>query len=266
MQQHELPPPLKEPNQNVTIQAQIEVLEALAATDAELKDLTDALTQEREALRTKQSSLSALDERYERGRKSVEDMERARNDLMGELRQMGLQVERSREKLSRSRTEREANAAQRELEELRKLYRDREQEVEKLEGLIGQGRDDAQQVAGERDKLSGELGASQGDTIGRLAKTEEVANEKTKEREALAKRVDPVIYRRYEMIRKRKGTALAHTTNGTCSACHMALQPMLFQKLLRGTEFAQCPSCNRIIYFRPPAPAEDLDRNSSESV
>lgn len=265
MQQHELPPPgLKESNQNVTIQAQIEVLEALAAIDAELKELTDTLTQEREALRSKQSSLSSLDERYERGRKSVEEMERARNDLMAELRQMGLQVERSREKLSRSRNEREANAAQRELEELRKLYRDREQEVEKIEGLIGQGRDEAQQMAGEREKLSGELGASEDDTKGRLATSEAAAAEKTQQREALAKRVDPVIYRRYEMIRKRKGTALAHTTNGTCSACHMALQPMLFQKLLRGTEFAQCPSCNRIIYFRPPTQA-DLD-NSSESV
>src|SRR5690606_13840903 len=95
----------KEPNPNVTIQAQIEVLEALAAIDAELKELNDALTQEREALRTKQSNLSALDERYERGRKGVEEMERMRNDLMGELRQMGVQVERAREKLSRCRTE-----------------------------------------------------------------------------------------------------------------------------------------------------------------
>jgi hypothetical protein len=248
----------------VTIQAQIEVLEALAAVDAELKELTDALTEEREALRSKQTNLSSLDERYERGRKSVEEMEKMRNDLMGELRQMGLQVERSREKLSRCRTEREANAAQRELEELRKLYRDREQEIEKLEALIGQGRDEAQQVAGERDKLSGELGSTQGDTIVNLNKSEQLAAEKTKERDALVKRVEPALYRRYEMIRKRKGTALAFTTTGTCSACHMQLQPMLFQKLLRGTEFSQCPSCNRILYFRPPSPAE-ID-NPSESV
>ena len=136
--------------------------------------------------------------------------------------------------------------------------------MEKLEALIGQGRDEAQQVQGEREKLSGELGASQGDTMGRLETAEKAAAEKSKEREALVARVDGTLYRRYELIRKRKGTALAHTTNGTCSACHMQLQPMLFQKLLRGTEFAQCPSCNRILYFRPPSPA-DVD-NPSESV
>jgi predicted nucleic acid-binding Zn-ribbon protein len=68
--------------------------------------------------------------------------------------------------------------------------------------------------------------------------------------------VKPDLYRRYEMIRKRKGTALAWTRDGTCSACHIRLQPMLFQKLLRADEFGQCPSCNRILYFRPAGQAE----------
>ena len=77
-------------------------------------------------------------------------MERTRNDLSGELRQMSRQIERSREKLSRCRTEREANAAQRELEELRKLYRDREQDIERLEALIGQAREESLNVNSER--------------------------------------------------------------------------------------------------------------------
>ena len=46
--------------------------------------------------------------------------------------QMSGQIERSREKLQRSRNERESNAAQREVEELRKLHRDREEELERL--------------------------------------------------------------------------------------------------------------------------------------
>ncbi len=240
----------------MTIQAQIEVLEALAAVDAELKELNDALTQERDGLRSKQTQLSSLDERFERSRKSVEDMERMRNDLLGELRQMGTQVERSREKLSRCRTEREANAAQRELEELRKLYRDREQESEKIESLISQAREEANQLSSEREKLSADLGASQGDVVGRLEVSERDVAEKVTVRDALVAKVTPVLYRRYELLRKRKGSAIAHTSAGTCSACHMQLQPMLFQKLLRADEFGQCPSCNRILYFRPPVPGE----------
>jgi hypothetical protein len=37
---------------------------------------------------------------------------------------------------------------------------------------------------------------------------------------------------------------------------------MLFQKLKRGEEIGQCPSCNRLIYYRvvvPPATNESSD-------
>lgn len=247
----------------MTIQAQIEVLEALAAIDAELKELEDALTQEREALKGKQVQLSGLDERLARSRQSVEEMERTRGELMGEIRQMALQVERSREKLSRCRTERESNAVQRELEELRKLYRDREQEIERIDGLVGQAREEAAQLGKERDELGGELGASEGDVRGRLADQEKALKEKQGARDTLAKRVSPQLYRRYELVRKRRGTAIAHTSSGTCSACHMQLPPMMFQQLLRADEFGQCPSCHRILYFSEAQPEPDPASDSA---
>jgi hypothetical protein len=183
-------------------------------------------------------------------------MERMRSDLVGELRQMGIQVERSREKLSRCRTEREANAAQREVEELRKLYRDREIELEKLDALMSQARGEVDQALEQHGAVSGDLGSSEHDSMNRLATSEEELVRKQAERELIVPKIKPDIYRRYEMIRQRKGTALAWTRDGTCSACHIRLQPMLFQKLLRADEFGQCPSCNRILYFRPEARPE----------
>ena len=113
----------------MSIQSQIDALEKLSALDAELKELGDVLRKERGELDTKKTRLGELVERLSRGKQSIEEMERARGDLMGELRQMTIQIDRSREKLSRCRTEREANAVQRELEELRKLHRDREVEI-----------------------------------------------------------------------------------------------------------------------------------------
>jgi predicted nucleic acid-binding Zn-ribbon protein len=37
----------------------------------------------------------------------------------------------------------------------------------------------------------------------------------------------------------------------------MRLPPMLFQKLMRGDAFEQCPSCNRILYYEPPDDARE---------
>jgi predicted nucleic acid-binding Zn-ribbon protein len=234
----------------VSIQSQIDALEKLSELDAELKEVGDVLRTERGELDTKRTKLADLVERLSRGKTSIEEMEKARGDVMGEARQMLIQIERSREKLSRCRTEREANAVQRELEELRKLHRDREIEVEKLDTLIEQGRADVTGVLGEHDKIEAELEAIEDAATGRIAEAQSRFDERSKLREDLVKAVPPVLYRRYELVRSRRGTALAYTHTGICSACNIQLQPMLFQKLKRGEEIGQCPSCNRIIYFR----------------
>jgi len=244
----------------VSIQSQIDALEKLSELDAELKELSDVLRKERGELETKKTRLAGLIERLSRGKQSIEEMEKARGDLMGEARQMLIQVERSREKLSRCRTERESNAVQRELEELRKLHRDREIEMEKLDVLIAQGRADVTAVLGEHDKLEADLLSIEDAATGRIAEAQSQFDERSKLRLELVKAVPPQVYRRYELVRSRRGTALAYTHSGICSACNISLSPMLFQKLKRGEDMDQCPSCNRIIYYRAVMPA-----GSSES-
>jgi uncharacterized protein len=243
----------------VSIQSQIDALEKLSGLDAELKELGDVLRKDRGELDTKRTRLAELIDRLSRGKTSIEEMERARGDLMGEARQMLIQIERSREKLSRCRTEREANAVQRELEELRKLHRDREVEIEKIDVLIEQGRADVTAVLVEHDKIDSELTEIESATTGRIAEAQGRFDERSKLRLELVKAVPPQLYRRYELVRSRRGTALAYTHTGICSACNMHLQPMLFQQLKRGQELAQCPSCNRIIYFRAVMPAGETE-------
>ena len=239
----------------MSIQSQIDALEKLSELDAELKELSDALRKERGELETKKTRLSGLIERLSRGKQSIEEMEKARGDLMGEARQMLIQIERSREKLSRCRTERESNAVQRELEELRKLHRDREVEIEKIDVLIEQGRNDVTAVLAEHDALEADLLSIEDAATGRIGEAQGTFDERSKLRLELVKAVPPQVYRRYELVRSRRGTALAYTHSGICSACNMHLSPMLFQKLKRGEDMDQCPSCNRIIYYRAVVPA-----------
>ena len=122
----------------MNMQVQIEALERLSVLDAELTLLHEELARERQALHDKKKYLEELDQKLGRARGSISEMERLRGDLIQETRQMSVQIEKSREKLSRCRTEREANAAQHEVEELRKLYRDREIEIDKLGVLVDQ--------------------------------------------------------------------------------------------------------------------------------
>jgi len=254
----------------VNLRAQIDALESLAKLDASLAKLEAELQREGEVLADKKSQLKRLEERFESTRATVGDMDRTRGELMTDARQMSLQMDRSREKLARSRTEREVNAAQREIEELRKLYRDREIEIEKISGLAEQARVEMDGASSERAVLMGDLGANESQLavlLGSLEKSVAAEREKRKE---LVKAVPPVLYRRYEMVRKRRGSAVAWTFHGTCSACHISISPMMFQRLRRGEDFDQCPSCQRILYYReepePSETEEDSDGRESESA
>jgi predicted nucleic acid-binding Zn-ribbon protein len=251
------------------MQDQVDAIERLAAIDEKLRDLNEELEREREALSAKQEQLQQLEEKLTHDRDSAAEMDRMRGDLLQEVRQMSLQLDKSREKLGRCRTEREANAAQREVEELRKLYRDREHEIEKLVALGEQARTEIDSISARREELRGELGESEGEVTTRLGELEQQARQLGSEREeaaALLNRIAAQLYRRYELVRKRKGTAVAHSSDGSCSACHVRMPPMQFQQLRRREAFGQCPSCHRILYFREQTEDEAVaDGQSADS-
>jgi len=252
----------------VNFQAQIAALENLAKLDATLSKLEAELAREGEALSDKKSQLKKLEERFASTRASVGDMDKTRGELLHDVRQMSVQMERSREKLARSRTEREVNASQREIEELRKLYRDREIEIEKINGLAEQARVEMDGANQARQVLIGDLGTNASEQESRLGTLEASVAKEREQRKELVKAVPPALYRRYEMVRKRRGSAVAWTFHGTCSACHISISPMMFQKLRRGDEFDQCPSCQRILYYREetePEASED-DEQGSETT
>ncbi|HKQ69226.1 MAG TPA: C4-type zinc ribbon domain-containing protein [Polyangiaceae bacterium] len=241
----------------MSLKDQIVSLEALAAIDAELKRLEDQLAEERGILANLKGELQKLDEKLGIDRASLGEMDKTRSELTTEVRQMTAQIERSREKLSRSRNERESNAAQRELEELRKLQRDREDEINKLSSLGEQARKTIEDTEAQHKKITDELGGCESDISAKLAAAVKEHETKLAERARLAAAVQPMTLRRYEQVRKRKGSAIAKTIDGTCLACHMRLPPMLFQKLMRGDALDQCPSCARILYYEAPADARD---------
>jgi uncharacterized protein len=238
---------------------QIRALEELAAMDAEVKSLEEKLAEERGGLSALKESLKRLDERLQLDRATVSSADKQRNDLHIDIRTMTQQVEHSREKLNRSRTERETNAAQRELEELRKLIRDREDEITRLDESTASIRTAVETTEAEHKRISDELLAKEGDIQAKVTKLEADKSERGGGRADIVKRIPPVLYRRYEAIRGKRDSAIAQTSDGTCNRCNMSLPPQLYHRLRREPLIEQCPSCNRIIYFSSPTEAKKVD-------
>ena len=66
--------------------------------------------------------------------------------------------------------------------------------------------------------------------------------------------VPPPVLARYEQILKsRRGVAVARMTGESCEACHVRLRPTVTLQVRRNAEIVQCDSCSRILYYEAPA-------------
>lgn len=248
----------------MTIQQQIEQLEALARIDERIRKVEESLQSHRGGLETLKTDLANTEQRIAADKEALGTMDKARNDLTGEIRQMNNQIEKAREKMSRSRNERESLAAQREYEDLRRLVRDREDEVERLSKISDKARESIQEGDAKRTALDAELAGTKDGAQQQLVVGEEDRVRLAHEREIAVKALPPTVYRRYESIRARRPKAIAQTSDGTCNGCHIAVPPMMFQKMLRLEEFEQCPNCRRILYYVPRSATPSSEAGAEE--
>lgn len=238
----------------MSIAEQIPHLEALSELDEKIRQLDEDLAVRRGGLDSLKTEVTELRRKVDDGKTSIMAMEKTKNELMTEVRQMTVQIEKSREKLGRSRNERESMAAQRELEELKKLVRDREDEMEKLGAVSEQAKASVNASETRHNELSAELAGTAEGALQTVQDLEKQREQLLIDRTAAVKRLPPILYRRYEAIRARKPKAIARTSDGTCSGCNISVPPMMFQKMQRSEEFEQCPQCKRILYYVPRAP------------
>ncbi len=258
----------KEQNIHVSIRDQIASLEELASIDDDIKRAQDQIGKQRGSLEGTRAEAKELEARLKTDRETLAQMEKTRSDLQVELRQMTQQIEKSREKLNRSRNEKEVNAAQREVEELRKLHRDREVDVEKLATLLEGAKKSIDSTETKLLDVMQRMEGSEEGTIKQLEELEKTRAVRMKDREVVVKKLPTMLYRRYESIRTKRPHAVASTKqDGTCLGCHLMLPPMMFQNMLRQPSIEQCPQCKRLIYYiEQPRPLDDDGQGSSPAT
>jgi hypothetical protein len=240
----------------VSIEQQIETLERLAAADAEMKQLAEGLEKERGVLETLRSELDELAARLATDGDSIAEMEKTRNDLIQELRQVGQQIDRSREKMQRARNEREVNMCERELDELRKIQRDRDDEIKKIGELSDLARESTRVAEARKSELTAILAGSLEGATKSITDLSARLEAVTAERAAITKGLPGLLARRYDRLLSRNKVPIAMTHDGTCLGCFVKLPPMMFHQMLSRISFEECPTCHRIIYYTPP-PTEE---------
>ncbi len=177
-----------------------------------------------------------------------------------ELRQVDSQSFALRQKHGRLRGEVEMNAAEREGEELRRMARDLGTERERTQEATDAARARLIVLAEPAVALEGEPTSP----VGGAQDLSQLLVSLRAEREAAAKAVPVVLFKRYELVRARKGTTgLATTVDGICSGCHVSLSPATLSKMRQEPIVEVCPSCHRLVYYaRHLAPVVTVETSS----
>ncbi|MGO8878207.1 MAG: zinc ribbon domain-containing protein [Desulfomonilaceae bacterium] len=160
-------------------------------------------------------------------------------------------IKRSERRLLSIKNLKEHEALSREIRLGKKVAGEIEEEVLELMNRL-------EQFKKSLDRKTADYGDCEKKMVERKAESEKILFDAAKaleslkvEQQDLAENVTKEYFKRYTMVRKLRGNAIAEMVNGSCDGCHIAITPQLGLRVLRQQEFIYCPNCHRILYVKP---------------
>ncbi|MDG2306399.1 MAG: C4-type zinc ribbon domain-containing protein [Candidatus Binatia bacterium] len=174
-----------------------------------------------------------------------------RRELEAVLQEEERRLTERRMRLTRIRNDKELEAAQREIDGLKELSSRHEEELytvleqtESVEGGLKAIEEELQAIV---DRAQAHADETKG-LIGTLNK--EIASEEA-ERERIAALLKPNVRRRYETVfSRRAGLAVVEMVRDICIGCNMSIPPQMANDIRKGNSLIDCPSCQRILFWR----------------
>lgn len=159
-------------------------------------------------------------------------------------------INKSNEKLSFIKSNKEYQAVLKEIEDMEKAKFSLE---DKAIGLMEQCEEAEKRVdsavkagTAEEKKLVTEKIALEG----LVKKCEQEIIKITEHLDALKSSADKSILIKYErLLQRRNNVAVAPVVHGVCQACQLAIPPQSFNELMRSDEIMSCPHCGRLLYW-----------------
>jgi uncharacterized protein len=234
------------------VRAQLAALAKLGLLDSSVRELEVELRSIPEALEQRRLDLQRLEMLLAKERDQLTEAERLRATHEQDIKDRNDVLARSKAKAAKAKNAREAEAAERETEAARRTIKEREEERDRLNTAMEQ----VQASLADHEKEFSDLRALSVEEEERgRTRMQELNAEKDKAlvgRDAIVAQLTPAIVRRYEHIRVRKGSsAVAEIVDGTCTACRITLPAQQYIIVQRCETLEQCPSCVRIMYYRP---------------
>ncbi len=231
--------------------AQLVILQAI---DKEIDQIDQAIKAEQSGLDERISALAKRETFINELQENIEMQQRESRTLEGEMADKMDHVRDRQSKMMQVQTGREQTALLKEIEDAKKSAKENEEKIVAMMVSIEQL---TAQITAEKNLLKGEKELVAEETNKVRANIETInkgKKEKDGQRSEQAVKIKASVLRKYDTLRQRRnGLAVVNVVDGDCQGCFMSLPPQLFNRLLRGDELFDCPTCQRMIHYIRPA-------------
>ncbi|HDI78369.1 MAG TPA: hypothetical protein ENF54_01875 [Desulfobacteraceae bacterium] len=203
--------------------------------------------------------LKGKEEAFREDIKKLEELKKKRREIEREIQDLEEKIRKSNDKLSNVKTNKEYRAALLEIEELKKLKFDTEdnvlqimEEIESLEKICDQNKR-------RFEKFKKEYELKKKAITARMKALDDDLNKTIKKRDECTLEVDPELLKKYNFLKDRKGgKAISAVIKGVCQSCNMGIPPQRFNELIKGEKVLTCPNCDRLIYWGDDEALNDI--------
>ncbi len=245
---------------------QIRQLVSLQRVDDAIHDVEMELEQapkELEVLKSKFATVDAQRERVLEKLAHVKEQEKRIND---EIDDDSSRIRKSKNKMMQVSNSREYQAMAREMDNMERVNRSREEERAAL--LEEKMRQDAalREVEATWSELKAEVENRQVSLDARLEAARQKRAELEETRKVTGSKIPRPVLDRYEFIRRRlPHPVIVSVTAGVCSGCQISIPPQAFIELQSGHKIINCPNCQRLIYWVEHFKEENTESGAAET-
>lgn len=229
---------------------ELRALVRLAAIDDSARDLNNELKAIPKRIDEMRADVQRLETLLANERSQLKDAETLKGQQDAQVSESNDKISKAKSKGAKATNARETDAAERELEAIRRGLKDREEEQKRLSDAITKVRSSLETHEKEFEAFKNLFIEEEKAARTRVAELEAERDKVLAGREELAKKVPTTVVKRYERVRDKRGTGVSEIRDGNCTECRVQVLPQQFIQIQRGEAIDQCHHCQRVLFVR----------------
>ena len=236
---------------------QIEILASLQNADREIKEKSGAKGALLAEIEKREEEVQAKNAELATVRAEWAEKDKLRQEKEQLLQEESRKATDKRMRMNRIKNIKELQALQREIDQTKLSNAQLEEELIKLMEELEACAASLGAKEEELKKLEDAWRERRGEIEAQVVGIDRAVADASAVRQSIATQLNGELIGRYELIFSRRGgMAVVAVSEGICQGCFMNIPPQLWNEIIKSEKLILCPSCHRILYYKPPVPSD----------